>query len=687
MEQALTVIRTKAEVEDLIKYLADKQFIAYDTETTGLGQDAIVIGASVCAEEGIGYYIIYSYWDKEAQKLIDLETKELANSFSELLKTKQLIMHNAGFDCRVTRSNFGVELIDSVHTDTMELAHLLDENRPVGLKELCYTEFGESATAEMTAMKESILANGGQCTKECYELYKADAQLIAEYGAKDVILTLHLFYKFIPELFEQKLDKFFFEDESMPLLRGPTYEMNTTGLKVDVARLKALETELTMECLRLKEEILNEVQQYVKEKYPGTTAKNQFNMDSPQQMSWLLFIRLGCEFRKLTKGGREVAKAYCDGKIPYHKAAKDRLIKALAEDGKKPEKYLQCDKNTLMTLSMKHGWIKKLLEYKKLEKLLSTYVIGIQKRLKYGVINPSFLQHGTTSGRYSSKEPNFQNLPRDDKRIKSCIIAREGKSFVGADYSQLEPRIFASFAKDEMLLLGFQKGEDFYSVIGIPVFNKYECSADKNAENYFGKKFETLRTASKKIALSATYGTTAYKLCEDPDLRDEEGYNLNIEQCQKILSDYFEAYPGVRKFMLDSHSEVMANGYVLNLFGRPRRIPEAKKIKRMFKNVQHAELPYQYRSLLNLGVNHKVQSTGASIVNRAAVALHNAFRAENLQAKIVLQVHDDIVVECSENQASRVSELMKLHMENTVTLPGVKLLAEPKIGKTLADLK
>lgn len=686
MEQ-LIVIRKNSKVFDLIAYLQDKQFIAYDTETTGLDQDCVVIGMSVCAGAEIGYYIVLSEWDKEAKKLVSLETQDTVKIFLEFLKSKSLIMHNAQFDCSRTFSNFGVELIDSVHTDTMELAHLLDENRPVGLKELAYTEFGESATAEQLAMKESIIANGGEITKSCYELYKADSELIARYGAKDTILTLHLFYKMVPELFEQKLDKFFYEEESMLLLRGPTYSMNTTGLKVDVNRIKELETKLELECLQLREEILREIQPYVKDKYPGTSDKTTFNMDSPQQMSWLLFIRLGCEFRKLTDGGRELAKEYCDGKVPYHKAAKDRFIKALTDDGKKPEKYIKCDKNTLMILSFKHAWIKKLLEYKKLDKLLTTYVCGIQKRIKYGIIHPSFLQHGTTSGRYSSREPNFQNLPRDDKRIKSCIVARDGKVFVGADYSQLEPRIFASFAKDKMLLLGFEKGQDFYSVIGIPVFNKYECSADKKAPNFFGTQFETLRTAAKKIALSATYGTTAYKLSEDPDLRDEEGHNLDTNQCQKILSDYFEAYPGVRQFMLDSHEEVMRDGYVINMFGRPRRIPAAKRIRSMFKNVKHAELPYQYRSLLNLGVNHKVQSSAAAVVNRAAISLYRAFKEEKLEAKIVLQVHDELVVECPEREQDRVKDLMKFHMENTVTLPGVKLIAEPKIGKRLSDLK
>lgn len=687
MTQQLNIIKTKEEVDELIKYLSAFDYIAYDTETTGVNTDATIVGMSFCAEENIGYYVILQAWDKEKQQLIETDAKDSVVKLLKSLRLKSFIMHNAVFDCRVTKANFGIELIDSVHTDTMELAHLLDENRRVGLKELAATELGSSAKQEQEEMKASVIANGGKLTRDCYELYKADSELLGKYGAKDTVLTYFLFLKFVPELFEQNLNKFFYEEESMPLLRGPTYSMNTEGLRVDVKKLDELESTLKYECLRLKEEVSTEIAPYIKIKYPATTLKNTFNIDSPSQLSWLLFIELGFEFKKLTDVGKELAKKHGDGKVPYHAAAKQRFIKTLQDAQLKPEKYIKTDKNVLLGLSIKHKWIGKLLEYKKLNKMLNTYVEGIKERLRYGVIHPSFLQHGTTSGRYSSREPNFQNLPRDDKRIKSCIVAREGKVFVGADYSQLEPRIFASFAKDAMLLLGFEKGEDFYSVIGIPVFNKFECSANKKSDNWFGKVYENLRNTSKKIALSVTYGTTAYKLAEDPELRDEEGNNFDVASCQKIINDYLEAYPGVHKFMLDSHKEVMDNGYVVNLFGRPRRIPETKVIKKFYANVKHADLPYQYRSSLNLGVNHKIQSSGASIVNRSMCALDKAIKEANIKAKFVMQIHDEIIIECNKEDSARVAEMMKYHMENTVELPGVKLVADPKIGKTLADLK
>lgn len=168
---------------------------------------------------------------------------------------------------------------------------------------------------------------------------------------------------------------------------------------------------------------------------------------------------------------------------------------------------------------MKLPWTKKpselerLLEYQRKIKILNTYVEGIQERTRYGIIRPSFLRHGTTSGRYLSRNPNFQNLPRDDKRIKGCITARPGRTFVGADYSQLEPRVFAYFSKDERLLQAFRGTDDFYSVIGMEVYGKTDCTPQKeDSPDAFGIKYKRLRDLSKVIALASTYGATASKL-------------------------------------------------------------------------------------------------------------------------------------------------------------------------------
>lgn len=698
MKPELIVIDTATSVTEVYNYLLDKDIVAFDVETTGLTKRHEIIGVSVCAEEDKAYYIILAEWNKELGRLTYLETTGETLQLIQLLKTKRLLAHNGVFDCMMTYSNFSVSLIESLFCDTMILAHLLNENRRVGLKELALTELNIEANTEQAEMKASIQANGGVITKDTYELYKADSALIGKYGAKDAWLTYMLFMKLLPELYDQGLDQFFFEDESMPLLRGPTYDMNTTGMQVDTQYLTSLKKTLQAECLEAKDFIYQEINPYIKDKYPGTNKKNQFNLGASQQLAWLLFGVLQLEFSTLTDGG----KAACHSlgmKLPYTAAAKRSFIaqcqqmadnviqpeatvngkKVKAKKLKQPWAYIATDKATLNKLKHRYKWIERLLEYQTKMKLLSTYVEGMEERVQYGVISPSFLQHGTSSGRYSSRNPNYQNLPRDDKRIKKCVIARPGKVFVGADQSQLEPRVFAWYSKDERLMAAFDGTNDFYSVIGCETYNKFDCEPQKEGPNAFGTLYPKLRHGTKQFSLAVVYGANAHRVA--PML------GISIDETQQIINSYFERFPGIASnVMKEAHDFVKKDGQVVNMFGRPRRIPEAKRINKLYGNTPHHELPYEARGLLNLAVNHRIQSTGASIVNRGMIKLWQNLKELQIDAKIVCQVHDSVIVECDKEDAETVSLLLQDALENTVQLPGVSFEAIAKIGLNFAEV-
>lgn len=694
----LIVIDSSRDLYSLIPYLEDKEFVAFDIETTGVVKGSEVIGFSISADEDTAFYVILKAWDKYQQTLVDKVGKFDARDVLSCLLEKKLICHNGTFDCSMIEQNFGIRLIDSLHTDTMILAHLLDENRRVGLKELSKQYFGDDSTEEQRLMKESVIANGGKLTKDCYELYKGDPYLIGKYGAQDALLTYKLFIELVPELYDQGLEDFFYTDESMPLLRGPTYDLNTTGLKVDQTELTKLKKQLEAECLEAKDFITSEISDRVKQKYPGTSKKNVFNMGSGPQLAWLLFSNYGLEFTSLTKEGKNVCKAF-GLKTPYTPAQKRAFIdtctmrlgshyvpeaivngkKTRGKKVKEPWSYLMVDKKALEKLSDRYSWIKRLLEYKRKTKILNTYVEGIESAVQYGIISPSFLQHGTTSGRYSSRNPNFQNLPRDDKRIKSCVVSRPGKVFVGADYSQLEPRVFAFFSGDTKLIEAFSGATDFYSVIGMEVYDKSDCTPHKEGSpNAFGVKYKRLRDLSKVIALASTYGATAHQLAPTT--------GKSIEDTQQDIDNYFERFPGVAEFMIKSHNIAKTEGEVKNLFGRPRRMPLAKKITKLYGNAPHADLPYGARNMLNLAVNHRIQSTGASIVNRAAIMAHRMYKEANIDCKLLLQVHDSMIVECNEADADNVALILQHSMETAVELEGIKLEAIPKIGKNLSEV-
>jgi DNA polymerase I-like protein with 3'-5' exonuclease and polymerase domains len=731
MEPQLIIIRDPSEIPSLIQYLSDKEVITFDTETTGLHKDSLIIGFSVCAELDRAYYIITREWDPITSTLCNLPILEQSHLIIQALIGRKLIMQNGLYDCRMVKSNYNIDLLPSLHTDTLILGHLLNENRSNALKERGTQLFGLSAKTQELEMKESVSKNGGSLTKDNYELYKGDSNLIALYGAKDALLTLQIFYHDLPILFEEGLDKFFYEEESMPLLKGPTYDLNTTGLKVDTQKLQELKLTLEADCAEAEAFILKEIQEHIKDKYPD----GDFKITSNQQIAWLLFIKLGREFNTLTDGGLEMCEKL-NLKRPYSFKAKRQFIDAVTIEHKQylenkaqadeyqtleianirdrlkgkelkvardstikfqkdsypkfkrvpgPEAFISVDEEALTPHKQKYKWVEKLLQYKKNIKLLSTYVEGIGEKVRYGIINPSFNQSGTTSGRYSSNKPNFQNLPRDDKRIKACIVARTGKAFIGADYSQLEPRVFASFAQDERLLKCFEEGDDFYSVIGVPVFGRIGLSFKKDEKGSFADKYPNERQDSKTIALAAFYGTTPFQMARTLDKSTEEAAD--------IMERYFDQFPSIKEKMLEFHSIAKEKGAVKNLFGRPRRIPDAMKIKKLFGNTPHSELDYEYRSLLNLAVNHPIQSTGASIMNRAAIAFYNNCRTMEStdqawkEVKIVIQVHDEIIVEAPEHLKEDAAILLKSAMEDTTQLPGVKLIAKPVIAYNLADLK
>jgi len=686
----LKVIENIEGVKSLIEYLKPFEYVAFDTETTGLTKRDEVIGISVCAEEDKAFYIVLSYWDTNTNKLVynhDLwpEVKNLLNH----LKTKNLIAHNAVFDCMMLESYMGIRLIDSIHTDTMILAHLLNENRRVGLKDLASTMYGESSTFEQAAMKESIAKNGGLATKAKYELFKADKHLIGEYGAKDALLTLKLFNDLVPELYQQGLEDFFYKDESMPLLRGPTYDMNTTGLQVDINALTTLKKTLEAECAEAKAFIYDEIGPLIK-------GKAKFNVEAPQQLSWLLFGQLNLDYERLTSVGKEVCKKLT-GRLPYYpKARRDFIDICLRDEGtpyqpeaivngkkvkaklvKAPWAYIAADKSTLKSLSHRYKWIEKLLEYKANMKLLNTYIKGIEDGIHYSVLQPRFLQTGTTSGRYSSQNPNWQNLPRDDQRIKECIVSRPGKVFVSADYSQLEPRVFSYYSQDPRLMSAFDGKSDFYSVVGIEVFDKHDALPLKEGHpNAFGVKYKKLRDLSKVIALATAYGATPHKLASTT--------GKSIDDTQQDMNNYLERFPGVKKMMLEAHELAKNNGYVTNIFGRKRRIPDAIKISKIYGRQSHENLPYEARQILNLACNFRIQGTGASIVNRAMIAFYSNARNLDLDCKIVSMVHDEVIVECKKEDEDIISLLLRDAMETSTILQGVPLEAIPRVTRTLA---
>jgi len=358
-------------------------------------------------------------------------------------------------------------------------------------------------------------------------------------------------------------------------------------------------------------------------------------------------------------------------------------------------------------IAKEHGWAAKLRDYNKLNKINSAYIDRFLNGAENGRYYFYVKQHGTTSGRFSS---DSQQMPRILEKgeasdlvlsfnnvLRSFIKAEDGRKLVICDQSSLEPRVFASVSNDPNLINVFLHHEDLYSRVAIQAFKLKGMSANKNDDNYVKKVRPELRQRAKSIALAIPYGAGAWQI----------GQSLGIkpDQAQVLIDGYLEGFPELAKWMADSELRAKTFGYVKSRTGRIRHLDKVKRIYermedtlldqkeffRLKKSMRNADelkklqmIRMEYKNGLNNCKNFQIQSLAASIMNRSAIAIHKEFKEKGLDAQIMLQIHDEFVINCKAEVAEEVAAIVKHHMENTVQIP-TGLIAEPNIADTFAD--
>jgi DNA polymerase I-like protein with 3'-5' exonuclease and polymerase domains len=355
----------------------------------------------------------------------------------------------------------------------------------------------------------------------------------------------------------------------------------------------------------------------------------------------------------------------------------------------------------LELLKDKESFIRDLVDIKKLNKLLSTYVCGILDRQIEGVIYTSMLQFGTTSGRYSSRSPNLQNLPRVKEEdsglsevvlkyvnsIRKGFIAGTGNKIVDADYNQLEPKCFAEMGNEQRLKDVFLNGEDLYSKIAINVNGlEAQYSANKKDANYLGKLRPDLRQLFKVPSLGIVYGMGPSRLME--------AINCNYKEANSIINGYLNTYPQLRKYMSQCDYEAKTLGYVKTMFGRIRHLTEVKNIATIYGDSildfrwcntnGLGDKRRDYKLGLNNAKNFRIQGLAGHVINRSMIEIAKEFKLRNLDASIRLMIHDQVVCVAREDQAEEVKAIMQDKMENTVKL-SIPLTAVPQIGDNMAE--
>ena len=326
--------------------------------------------------------------------------------------------------------------------------------------------------------------------------------------------------------------------------------------------------------------------------------------------------------------------------------------------GKKTKTGWSTNVDVLEKLRSKHPIVDEILEYRTLTKLKSTYADGLLKVIgPDGRIHSSFQMTVTATGRLSSTEPNLQNIPVRKKlgaEIRKMFVAGPGMVLVDADYSQIELRLLAHISGDEAMREAFVSGEDFHTVTASRVFGVPIAEVTP-----------LMRSRAKAVNFSIVYGISAFSLAQDIGVfpNEEKAY----------MDAYLDKYHGVRDYMKHIVAKAKEDGYVATLFGRRRWLPELKSSN------------FNVRSFgERVALNMPVQGTAADVIKLAMVNVHRRLREEKLQARLILQVHDELIVECPEAEAETVQRLLAEEMENAVHL-SVPLTADAHIGHSWAE--
>lgn len=411
------------------------------------------------------------------------------------------------------------------------------------------------------------------------------------------------------KLEEERMEKIFFELE-LPLIKVLA-RMEEKGIKLDKDSLSEFLKEIKAKRKALEEEIYGEVGE-------------RFNLNSPQKLSTILFEKLRFPPLKKTKTGYST------------------------------------DEEVLRTLALEYPLCQKILEYRMLFKLETSYIEPLPRLIlpSTGRIHTSFHQTGTVTGRISSSHPNLQNIPIKGtlgERLRKCFIPEEGWFFLSADYSQIDLRVLAELSGDGNLRKAFLRGEDIHRETASWVFGVLPLQVTPR-----------LRNKAKAVNFGIIYGISPYGLSRQ--------LRISPEQAKGLIERYFECYPGVKKFIEKTLEEAEAKGYVKTILGRRRFVPG-------LLSPQKREREQAKR----IAINTPVQGSSADIIKLAMVKVDYKLQEKGLKARLILQIHDELLLEVPEKELEKTRQVVKEEMEGAIKL-SVPLRVETKVGKNWGEL-
>ena len=598
IEPKYKIISTTSGLDRLVGRLKEVQSFAFDLETTGLNPMLVqLVGLSFSPALGEAYYIPVGHvgWGQVEQ----LPLKQVIGQLKPLLEDAKLakVAHNGKYDMTVL-AEYGVN-VSNLAFDSMVAAYLLGE-KPLGLKDLAFSRLG----IEMTPIAELIGSSTKQISMSQVEISRA-----SDYACADADMTLRLAELLGAELQQQELWQLFSEVE-MPLV-PVLVSMGRSGVALDTDLLRQMSHRLGKRLLTLEAEIY-------------TNVGHRFNINSPQQLSSVLFEELKLPPGRRTKGG-------------YSTGA-----------------------SVLEELDGEHPVIELILDYRQLSKLKSTYSDALPALVnpKTDRLHTSFNQTRTATGRLSSSEPNLQNIPvrgEISRGIRQSIISPSGSCLLAGDYSQIDLRVLAHLSQDEVLLSAFGRDEDIHAATAARLFGVSPSQVRPD-----------MRRLAKTVNFGVIYGMSQYGL--------EQATELSRKEAEQFIASYFDKHLGVKEYLESTKQQARQQGYVQTLLGRRRYIPEINSSNRTLREAAE-----------RMAINMPVQGTSADIIKVAMVKLAWEMARLEVRSKLLLQVHDELIFEVPDKELEVMRELVPRLMSTALKL-SVPLKVDIKIGNNWGEM-
>ncbi len=578
-------LSTLPALEAAIERLRKCPLVAVDTETTSLSiQNASCVGISLCGEPGTAYYVPVGHCAPGGSSELvvgNLSVDEARPALKWLLEDPSILKvgQNLKYDSQILR-RWGIDM-EGIAADTLLESYLIDPDQPHNLDALALKYLGHAN------ISYSDVAGSG---KSQISFAEVTIEKATQYSAEDADVTLRLHQKLAPEVEKRGAQKLYQQVE-VPLIEVLA-EMEYYGVLVDEKALRAMSKELDTE-MKTAELAIYQL------------AGESFNIQSPKQLSKILFEKLGLPIIKKTKTG------------------------------------ISTDESVLAELRDKHAICDTILKFREYGKLRSTYVEGLLAQMQpdTGRVHTNYNQTVAATGRLSSSNPNLQNIPIGvDPRfeIRSVFIAPPGSQILSCDYSQIELRLLADMSGDKELLRAFQNDEDVHSHTGRLIFGVDEINAEQ-------------RRVAKTINFGVVYGQTPYGLSQT--------LKISTGQAKQFIDRYFERYAGVTDYLRSLAEQARKTGYAVTAMGRRRNIPEISSQNRMRREMAE-----------RTAINMPLQGTAADLIKMAMVSIHRRLKREGLKSRMIMQVHDELVFEVPEGEKVVMEELVKAEMSSAMPL-------------------